>query len=134
MKQSKSEWIRLLKFVLFSASAGVIQFSSFALLNEFTGWRYWPCYLISLLLSILWNFTFNRRFTFKSNANITRAMLLVVAFYAVFTPVTTILGDYLAEDLRWNEYLVTAINMLLNLSLEYLYQRYVVYRNKIDNR
>lgn len=128
------EWLRVLKFVLFSASAGVIQFGSFALLNEFTGWRYWPCYLISLLLSIVWNFTFNRRFTFKSNANVTSTLLLVLAFYAVFTPATTVLGDWLAEDLYWNEYLVTIINMLLNLSLEYLYQRYVVYRNKIDNR
>ena len=128
------EWIRVLKFVLFSASAGIIQMGSFTLLNEFTSWRYWPCYLISLLLSILWNFTFNRRFTFKSDANITRSMLLVLAFYAVFTPATTILGEWLAEGLHWNEYLVTAINMLLNLTLEYLYQRYVVYRNKIDNR
>ena len=128
------EWVRVLKFVLFSASAGIIQMGSFTLLNEFTGWRYWPCYLISLLLSILWNFTFNRRFTFKSDANITRSMLLVLAFYAVFTPATTILGEWLAEGLHWNEYLVTAINMLLNLTLEYLYQRYVVYRNKVDNR
>ena len=134
MKKSTQEWVRVFKFVLFSASAGIIQIGSFTLLNEFTGWRYWPCYLISLLLSIFWNFTFNRRFTFKSNANITRAMLLVLAFYAVFTPATTILGDWLAEDLRWNEYLVTGINMLLNLSLEYLYQRYVVYRNRVDNR
>lgn len=133
MKNTK-EWIRVLKFVLFSASAGIIQMGSFTLLNEFTGWRYWPCYLISLLLSILWNFTFNRRFTFKSDANITRSMLLVLAFYAVFTPTTTILGEWLAEGLHWNEYLVTAINMLLNLTLEYLYQRYVVYRNKVDNR
>ena len=133
MKQTK-EWVRVLKFVLFSASAGVIQFGSFALLNELTEWRYWPCYLISLLLSILWNFTFNRRFTFKSKANITKAMLLVLAFYAVFTPATTLLGDWLAEDLQWNEYVVTIINMLLNLSLEYLYQRFVVYRNHIDNR
>ena len=133
MKQTK-EWVRILKFVVFSASAGVIQMGTFALLNEFTGWRYWPCYLISLLLSILWNFTFNRRFTFQSNANISRAMLLVLAFYAVFTPATTILGNWLAEDIHWNEYVVTIINMLLNLSLEYLYQRYVVYRNKIDNR
>lgn len=133
-KNNTKEWIRVLKFVLFSASAGIIQMGSFTLLNEFTGWRYWPCYLISLLLSILWNFTFNRRFTFKSDANITRSMLLVLAFYAVFTPATTILGDWLAEGLHWNEYLVTAINMLLNLTLEYLYQRYVVYRNKIDNR
>ena len=133
MNKSK-EWVRILKFVVFSASAGVIQMGTFALLNEFTGWRYWPCYLISLLLSILWNFTFNRRFTFQSNANISRAMLLVLAFYAVFTPATTILGNWLAEDTHWNEYVVTIINMLLNLSLEYLYQRYVVYRNKIDNR
>ena len=133
MKQS-SEWLRVLKFVLFSASAGVIQFGSFTLLNELTSWRYWPCYLISLILSILWNFTFNRRFTFKSNANITRAMLLVLAFYAVFTPATTWLGDWLAEDMHRNEYMVTIINMLLNLTLEYLYQRFVVYRNKLDNR
>lgn len=134
MKKSTQEWVRVFKFVLFSASAGIIQIGSFTLLNEFTGWRYCPCYLISLLLSIFWNFTFNRRFTFKSNANITRAMLLVLAFYAVFTPATTILGDWLAEDLLWNEYLVTGINMLLNVSLEYLYQRYVVYRNRVDNR
>lgn len=133
-KRNTKEWVRVLKFVIFSASAGIIQIGSFTLLNEFTDWRYWPCYLISLLLSIFWNFTFNRRFTFKSNANITRAMLLVLAFYAVFTPATTILGDWLAEDLLWNEYLVTGINMLLNLSLEYLYQRYVVYRNRVDNR
>lgn len=133
MKRSK-EYLRILKFVLFSASAGVIQFGSFALLNELTTWRYWPCYLISLIISVLWNFTFNRRFTFRSNANITRAMVLVLAFYAVFTPVTTLLGDWLAEDLQWNEYLVQIINMLLNLTLEYIYQRYVVYRNRIDNR
>ena len=131
---TSKEWVRILKFVLFSASAGIIQLGSFALLNELTPWRYWPCYLISLILSILWNFTFNRRFTFRSNANITRAMLLVLAFYAVFTPTTTCLGDWLAEDMHWNEYIVTIINMLLNLTLEYLYQRFVVYRNRIDNR
>ena len=134
MTKKTQEWVRILKFVLFSASAGIIQFGSFALLNELTTWRYWPCYLISLILSILWNFTFNRRFTFKSNANFTRAMLLVMAFYAVFTPVTTILGDWLAEDIQWNEYIVQIINMLLNLTLEYIYQRFVVYRNRIDNR
>ena len=132
MKQNK-EWIRVLKFVLFSASAGVIQIISFTLLNECTEWRYWPCYLISLLLSILWNFTFNRRFTFKSNANVPKAMLLVLAYYCVFTPLTTLLGDWLAEDMNWNEYLVTGLNMALNLSTEYLFQRYVVYKGKVDN-
>ena len=133
MKQNK-ERIRVLKFVLFSASAGIIQIGSFALFNELSSWPYWPSYLIALLLSILWNFTFNRRFTFQSTANIPRAMLLVLAYYAVFTPCTTVLGNYLAEDLSWNEYLVTAINMGLNLTTEYLFQRFVVYRNKLDNR
>ena len=134
MTKNRKEVWRVLKFVLFSASAGLIQIVSFSLLNELLAWKYWPCYLISLLLSILWNFTFNRRYTFRSDANITRAMLLVLAFYAVFTPITTVLGNWLAEDMLWNEYLVTGINMGLNLTLEYLYQRYVVYRNKIDNR
>lgn len=125
---------RVVKFVLFSASAGVIQIGSFALFNELTGWPYWPSYLLSLLMSILWNFTLNRKFTFKSAANVPAAMAKVVAYYCVFTPVTTLLGNWLVEGMGWNEYLVTALNMLLNLSTEYLYQRYVVYRNQVDNR
>lgn len=128
------EFWRVVKFVLFSASAGVIQIGAFALFNELTGWPYWPSYLLSLLLSILWNFTLNRKFTFKSAANVPAAMAKVVAYYCVFTLVTTLLGNWLVEGMGWNEYLVTALNMLLNLSTEYLYQRYVVYRNQVDNR
>ena len=128
----KETW-RFIKFVLFSASAGIIEMGSFALLNELLDWPYWPSYLIALVLSVLWNFTLNRKFTFKSAANVPRAMLLVFAYYCVFTPLTTIGGNYLAEDLGWNEYLVTAINMILNLVTEFLYQKYVVYRNQIDS-
>ena len=129
----KETW-RFLKFVLFSASAGLIEMGSFALLNEFTRWRYWPCYLIALTLSVLWNFTLNRRFTFRSAANIPVAMLKVFGYYLVFTPLSTALGDWLAEDLHWNEYLVTGINMGLNLVTEFLFQKYVVYRGQIDNK
>ena len=128
----KETW-RFLRFVLFSASAGLIEMGSFALLNEFTRWRYWPCYLIALTLSVLWNFTLNRRFTFRSAANIPVAMLKVFGYYLVFTPLSTALGDWLAEDLHWNEYLVTGINMGLNLVTEFLFQKYVVYRGQIDN-
>lgn len=124
---------RVLRFVLLSASAGLIEFGSFTLLNEFTSLRYWPCYLIALVLSVLWNFTLNRKFTFRSNANVPRAMLLVCLYYAVFTPLTTWGGDYLAEDLGWNEYVVTILNMLLNLVTEFLFQRYVVYRGTVDS-
>jgi len=130
----KKEVFRFIKFGLFSASAGLVEMGAFALLNEFTGWRYWPCYLIALVLSVVWNFFLNRAFTFRSNAAITRALLLVLSYYAVFTTVSTIGGDYLAEELHWNEYLVTAINMGLNFGTEYLFQKYVVYRNRIDNR
>ena len=128
----KKEVLRAVKFVLFSISAGVIEIAVFALLNELTNWSYWPCYLIALICSVLWNFTLNRKFTFQSANNVPRAMLLVALFYCVFTPLSTILGNYLAEDLCWNEYLVTGINMALNFVTEFLFQRFVVYRNSID--
>lgn len=128
------EIIRILKFVFFSASAGVIELGGFTLLNELTTWSYWPCYLIALVLSVVWNFTLNRKFTFKSANNIPVAMAKVAAYYCVFTPVTTILGNYLAETLMWNEYIVTIINMGLNLSTEYLYDRYFVFKDSIDTR
>ncbi len=128
----KKEVLRAVKFVLFSISAGVIEIGVFTLLNELTSWSYWPCYLIALVCSVLWNFTLNRKFTFQSANNVPKAMLLVALFYLVFTPLSTILGNYLAEDLHWNEYLVTGINMALNLTTEYLYDTYVVFRGSID--
>lgn len=128
-----NEFWRFVKFALFSASAGIIELGSFALLNELTGWSYWPCYLIALLLSILWNFTLNRKFTFRSVANVPVAMLKVLGFYAVFVPATTLLGDYLADTLMWNEYLVTGINMGLNFVTEFFFQRYVVYGKSVDS-
>ena len=131
--KKNSETMRMIKFVLFSASAGIVQMGSFALLNELTAWSYWPSYLIALVLSVVWNFTLNRKFTFKSAANVPAAMLKVLAYYAVFTPLSTLLGNYLAESLMWNEYLVTIINMLLNMGTEYLFQRYVVYGKDVDS-
>lgn len=132
-KEKKKELLRVIKFVAFSISAGVIEMGAFAILTEFTSWTYWPCYLIALILSIVWNFTLNRKFTFKSANNVPKAMMLVALFYCVFTPTTTILGNYLAEDLMWNDYLVTIINMALNLSTEYVYDRFVVFRDSIDS-
>lgn len=127
------EALRFIKFALFSASAGLIELVAFTLLNELARWSYWPCYLIALLLSVLWNFTLNRRFTFHSAANVPAAMLKVLAYYAVFTPLSTLLGHYLADTLGWNEYLVTGLNMALNFGTEFLFQRYVVFRNSIDS-
>ena len=129
---NRKEILRSLKFLLFSISAGIIEIGAFSLLNELTAWRYWPCYLIALVLSVLWNFTLNRRYTFQSASNVPKAMALVFGFYCVFTPLSTLLGNYLAEGLRWNEYLVTAINMISNFVLEFLYDRFVVFRDSLD--
>ena len=126
------EFLRTVKFILFSISAGVIQMGSFALLNELAGLKYWLSYLIALVLSVLWNFTFNRRYTFRSTENIGRAMLLVAGYYCVFTPVSTWLEHVLTGNLGWNEYVVTFLNMLLNMVTEFLFQRLVVYRNSVD--
>ena len=132
ISEKRKETLRVVKFVMFSISAGVIEILSFTLLNELTDWPYWPCYLIALILSVIWNFTLNRKFTFKSVANVPVAMAKILAFYCVVTPVTTILGNYLAESLHWNEYIVTGINMGLNISTEYLYDRFVVFRKTLD--
>ena len=131
--QKKKETLRFIKFLLFSASAGLIEFGSFSLLSACTPWPYWPCYLIALTLSVLWNFTFNRKFTFQSAANVPAAMAKVAAYYAVFTPLSTLLGNYLAGSLAWNEYLVTIVNMLLNFSTEFLYQRFFVFGKSLDS-
>ena len=128
----KKEALRVVKFTLFSASAGLIELGSFALFNELLHLPYWLSYLIALVLSVLWNFTLNRKFTFQSAANVPVAMLKVACYYAVFTPLSTLLEHQLAGNLGWNEYLVTAINMILNFVTEFLYQRFFVYRNSID--
>ena len=128
----RTELKRTIKFVLFSISAGVIEFGVFTLLDNVTQWSYWACYLTALILSVLWNFTLNREFTFRSANNIPAAMLKVAAYYAVFTPATTILGNYLTENCGWNGYVVTIMNMLLNFITEYVYDRFVVFGKTID--
>ena len=127
----KKEIWRVVKFTLFSASAGIIEIVSFALLNELLHLPYWLSYLTALVLSVLWNFTLNRKFTFQSAANVPVAMFKVACYYLVFTPLSTLLEHWLT-GLGWNEYLVTAINMILNFVTEFLYQRFFVYKDSID--
>ncbi len=129
---------RFVKFGLFSLSAGGIEAGLFYLLGLIPGLGYWACYLPALVASVVWNFTLNRRFTFQSAANVPRAMFRVFCYYAVFTPVSTVAGNYITEvtypdsDLVYN--LVFVITLLLNFVTEYLYQRFYVFRGEIDNR
>ena len=126
------EFLRVVKFTLFSVSAGLVEMGSFALLNELLHLPYWLSYLTALVLSVLWNFTLNRKFTFQSAVNVPVAMLKVACYYVVFTPLSTWLEHFLAGQLGWNEYLVTGINMVLNFATEFLYQRFFVFGKSID--
>ena len=130
MSNNKKEVWQAIKFTLFSVSAGVIQIGSFALFEIFVK-DYWIPYLISLVLSILWNFTLNRRYTFKSAANIPVAMAKVFGFYLIFTPLSTYLGS-LAESMGTNDFIILAVTMASNFVLEFLFCKFVVYRGKED--
>ncbi len=130
MDQKKKNYMQALKFTLFSMSAGIIQVGSFALLEIFIK-DYWIPYLIALILSIVWNFTLNRRYTFKSAANVPVAMAKIFGFYLVFTPLSTYLGD-LAEGHGVNDFLILAVTMLCNFILEFLFCKFVVYRGQED--
>lgn len=133
MSEKKRELIRTLKFVLFSISAGVIQVVSFTLMEEVLHLVHWLSYLVALILSVLWNFTLNRKFTFYSANNVPIAMLKVAAFYLVFTPLSTWWTAVLTgENFLWNEYLVLVLTMLINFVTEYLYDRFVVFGKSID--
>lgn len=130
MNSGKKQFLQALKFTLFSISAGIIQIASFAIMEIFIK-DYWIPYLTSLILSILWNFTLNRRYTFKSAANVPVAMAKVFAFYLVFTPLSTWLGD-LAEGAGVNDFIILVVTMLSNFVLEYLFCKFVVYRGQED--
>ena len=132
MADNKKEIFRTIKFTLCSVSAAVIQMGSFTLLNELLELKYWISYLISLILSVLWNFTLNRKFTFQSAGNIPVAMLKTVLFYVVFTPLSTWWTKVFTEDLLVNAYIVEITTMLINFVSEYLYQRFFVFGKTID--
>lgn len=132
-ENKKKELLRVIKFTLFSLSAGIIQIGSFTLLNELVFKSgYWVQYLISVVLSVIWNFTLNREFTFKSANNVPIAMTKTLLFYVVFIPVTTLAGAWLEPHV--NEYIILIGTMLLNFVTEYLYQRYYVFKGSIETK
>ncbi len=133
MTIERKEKIRALKFTLFSISAGIIQEGTFLLMYNVLHWSWWPAYLISLVLSVVYNFTINRKYTFHSAANVPVAMLKVFAYYCVFTPVSVFGGRYLTDQCGWNGNLVQILMMLLNFVTEFLFTRFVVYGKQVDN-
>lgn len=132
MPKVNKEFFRTIKFTLFSVSAGVIQAISFTLLEELLHITHWVSYLVSLILSVLWNFTLNRKYTFQSANNVPIAMLKVALFYVVFTPLSTWWTAVLTDGMGVNEYLVLIATMLVNFVTEYLYDRFFVFGKSID--
>ena len=125
------ELLRTIKFTLFSISAGIIQIGTFTLLFEVFRWSEPVSHLVSLILSVLWNFTLNRKITFQSAANVPIAMLKVACFYLVFTPLSTWGVDALTS-IGWNAYLVEILAMLVNFVTEYIFQRFFVFGKSLD--
>lgn len=132
-KFDKAEFFRMLKFVGFSISAGVIQIASFEILYHAINWYWWPSYLISIILSVIWNFTFNRKFTFQSANNVYIAMAWTLLYYVAFIPISVFGGNEL-ENIGWHGTLVTVLMMLLNFVTEFAWQRYFVFRKSINTK
>lgn len=151
--EKKNNIFQFIKFALFSCSAGLIQIGSFTLMNEvliktdlmqnlmanhetfakIMSNEYGPMYLIALILSVIWNFTINRKFTFKSAANVPIAMLKIFGYYLVFTPVSTVLGNFFTAkyaEFAAIEYIVLGITMVINMVTEFMFSKFVVYRNQ----
>jgi len=132
MSNAKQEFIRSVKFTLFSISAGIIQIVSFTVFEEVLHFKHWLGYLLALILSVVWNFTLNRKFTFYSANNIPIAMLKVAGFYLVFTPLSTWWTAVFTDTLAWNEYVVVVLTMLVNFVTEFLFDRFFVFGASID--
>lgn len=130
--EKRKEFLRAFKFLLFSISAGAIQAGSIALLEWLTPLRSFICYLIGLILSVLWNFTLNRKFTFKSANNVPVAMLKVALYYLVFTPISVYGVKELTETAMWHPVFADGLAMVINLVTEFLYQRFFVFGSTLD--
>ena len=123
----KQSIFQALKYLAFTISAGAIQAASFTLMNELIRWSYWPSYLIALTLSVVYNFTVNRKFTFKSAKNVPLAMMQIIAYYIVFTPLSTWWGEALTQA-GWNDYIVLFGTMVINMITEFSVYRFIVFR------
>ena len=142
MKKDKKETWRAIKFTLFSISAGVIQIATWFLMLNVFGWSHWVSYLISLILSVIWNFTFNREYTFRSDYDLRRSMIMVAQYYLVFTPISTLWTALLTGENPFTgqeatvepivAYIVQGCTMLINFVTEFLYQKLVVYKDNVD--
>ncbi len=145
----KDNIIMVLKYLMCTAGAGIIQLVSFTVLNSVLHFdslpvflkqfpnaaveelKYGPSYFVALFLSVLFNFTANRKYTFRSANNVPKAMLKVLLYYVIFTPLSIWWGEALAQR-GWNEYAILIPTMLINMVTEFLYCRFFVFGDSIN--
>lgn len=152
MKIKNKEFLRTLKYALIAVSAGVIQFVSSTVLKlilDATGLAGQRMHFITdtettafisetvgLVLSVLWNCTFNRKYTFKAANNIPVAMCLALVFYVPFYPFQiwymATVQNGLANIGIWGFIISLITCMIINGVLEFLWQRFVVFRKSLD--
>jgi putative flippase GtrA len=132
------EVVKFFRFVGFEISAGVVQIVVFTILHEGFGCVRWAAsYLPALIASVLWSFTANQKFTFKSVSNIPIAMCKVTLYYVIFTPASTWWGDALNQT-AWGinataqDYIVLGGTMIVNFATEFMVYRFWVYRKSIN--
>lgn len=145
----KQQFLQFLIFTGFMISAGVIQFVTTGLLSTWTGLMsedsgyYWIAYLVGLVLSVIWSFTFNRKFTFKAANNVPLAMCLVLLYYCAFTPLSTFGANAIvnawkdAAGAGWDknyEMVITASMMLINFGTEFIWDKLVVFNQKVTDK
>ncbi|MCL2735594.1 MAG: GtrA family protein [Propionibacteriaceae bacterium] len=132
------EITKFFRFLVFELSAGVVQVLVFTLLSEgfHVGYRF--SYLPALIASVLWSFTANRKFTFKSVSNIPVAMMKVALYYVIFTPASTWWGGQLNAT-SWGigastqRYIILISTMVVNFVTEFMVYRFWVYRRSINS-
>ena len=147
-KEKRKTLFQIIKYAICTASAGLIEFITFTILTKtpilssmanekvwfFTenNLAWFVATAIALFLSIVWNFTINRKFTFKSAGNVPRAMSLAFLFYVPFFPFKLWFNSYMPEHLGVDSLLIEVITMLINGVLEFCWQKFVIYRKEQD--
>lgn len=146
--------VQFIKYALCAASAGIIQIVLFSILQtvlpkdmgnihfivEDMQLGTFIATTVALCASILWNFTFNRKFTFKDAGNVPLAMFLAFLFYVPFYPfqtwyvhtIKTLLSHHINVD--GAGIIAEASVMAINFALEFIWQKFVVFRKPKDKK
>ena len=153
-REKRKGVMQFIKYALCAASAGIIQIVLFSILQavipsngktihfivEDMDLVTFIATTVALCASILWNFTFNRKFTFKDAGNVPKAMILAFLFYVPFYPFQTwyvhTIKSLLVEAIGTDGAGIIAEGtvMIINFALEFMWQKFVVFRKPKDKK